>query len=64
VWKAQDYKILKMKRLRYSHFWIDFQGDGQFPKERIKGKDKRLLRKWTIRKLYKEYLKSERDMST
>jgi hypothetical protein len=48
-----------MKKLRYKHFYVDFQGDGRFTKERIKGKDKKFLRKWTIHKLYKEYLKGE-----
>lgn len=42
-----------MNHLRYKTFWIDFQGDGRFPKERIKGKMKRWLRKWTLRKLRK-----------
>lgn len=43
----------KMNKLRWKNFWIKFQGDGRFSKERIKGKDKRQLRKWTIRKLRK-----------
>lgn len=42
-----------MNNLRYKHSWIDFRGDGRFPKERIKGKDKRFLRKWTLKKLRK-----------
>lgn len=42
-----------MNNLRWKKFWIKFQGDGRFSKERIKGKDKRHLRKWTIRKLRK-----------
>lgn len=42
-----------MNNLRWEWFWIKFQGDGRFPKERIKGKDKRFLRKWTLRKLRK-----------
>lgn len=42
-----------MNNLRWKKFWIKFQGDGRFSKERIKGKDKRQLRKWTIRKLRK-----------
>lgn len=50
-----------MNKLRYKNFWYDFQGDGRFPKERIKGKDKRLLRKWTDRKKYKEWKKGEDD---
>lgn len=43
----------RMNNLRWKKFWIKFQGDGRFSKERIKGKDKRQLRKWTIRKLRK-----------
>lgn len=42
-----------MKRstnFRYNTAWIDFQGDGRFPKERIKGQDKRLLGKWSRKK--------------
>lgn len=46
-----------MNKLRYKHFWIDFQGDGRYPRERIKGKDKRRLRKWTARKKYKNWIK-------
>lgn len=46
-----------MNKLRYKHFWIDFQGDGRFPKERIKGKDKRLIRKWTKREKFKNWFK-------
>lgn len=42
-----------MNKLRWKNFWIKFQGDGRFSKEKIKGKDKRHLRKWTIRKLRK-----------
>lgn len=42
-----------MNKFRWKYFWVKFQGDGRFPKERIKGKDKRWLRKWTIRKLRK-----------
>ncbi len=42
-----------MNNLRWKKFRIKFQGDGRFSKERIKGKDKRQLCKWTIRKLRK-----------
>lgn len=38
-------------RLRYKNSWMDYKGDGRYPKERIKGKDKRYLRKWSLRKL-------------
>lgn len=46
-----------MKRstnFRYRNSWIDFCWDGMFPKERIKGKDKRRLGKWSRKKMYKE----------
>lgn len=46
-----------MKRssnIRYKNSWIDFQGDGRFPKERIKGKDKRHLGKWSRKKIAQE----------
>ena len=46
-----------MNKLRYKYFWIDFQGDGRFSKERVKGKDKKLLRKWTARTKYKNWIK-------
>lgn len=46
-----------MNNLRYRTFWFDFQGDGRFPKERIKKKDKRWLRKWTARKKYQNWIK-------
>ena len=51
-----------MNRLRWKSSWIDLCGDGRFKKERIKGKDKRFLRKWTLRKqwsiLENDYLKN------
>lgn len=58
------YRVHIMNKLRYKHFWIDFQGDGMFSKERIKGKDKRILRKWTIREQYKQFLKSRKNEDT
>lgn len=51
-----------MNKLRYKNSWYDFQGDGRFPKERIKGKDKRLLRKWTDRKKYKNWIKGRYEL--
>ncbi len=48
-----------MKKLRYKNSGVDFRGDYRFVNERIKGKDKRILRKWTARKLLKEQLKGE-----
>lgn len=43
-----------MNRLRWRHSFIELRGDGRFPKDRIKGRDKRNIRKWTLRKLRKE----------
>ena len=40
----------KSTNFRYRGFWFDFCGDGRFPKERIKGKDKKLLGKWSRKK--------------
>lgn len=42
-----------MNNIRQKKFQIKFQDDRGFSKERIRGKDKRQLRKWTIRKLRK-----------
>lgn len=53
-----------MKRstnIRYKNSWIDFQGDGRFSKERIKGKDKKLLGKWSRNKIYKQIEDSYRE---
>lgn len=33
---------------------MDFKGDGRFKRERIKGRDKRFLRKKTIRLFWEE----------
>jgi hypothetical protein len=46
-----------MKRstnIRYPCSWYDLCDDGRFPKERIKGKTKRLLGKWSRKKIAKE----------
>lgn len=40
-----------MTKLRWKWSFVDLRGDGRFPKERLKGKDKRYVRKWTLRKL-------------
>lgn len=40
-----------MTRLRWKWSFVDLRGDGRFPKDRIKGKDKRIVRKWTLKKL-------------
>lgn len=45
-------------RLRYKNSWMDYKGDGRYPKERIKGKDKRYLRKWSLRKLLRARTRS------
>ena len=53
---------IKMKRstnIRYNNSWYDLCDDGRFPKERIKGKTKKLLGKWSRKKLRREI---ERDM--
>lgn len=41
-------------RWRYRNSWMDFKGDGMFKSERIKGRDKRKLRKKTIKLFWKE----------
>lgn len=41
-------------RWRYKWSWIDFQQDGMSKKERIKGRDKRILRKKSQRKLLED----------
>lgn len=46
---------------RYKWAWIDFQQDGMSKKERIKGKDKRILRKKSQRKLLKDENKIEEN---
>lgn len=46
-----------MTRLRWKWSWVDLRGDGMFPKDRLKGKYKRYIRKWTLRKMRKEYEK-------
>ena len=46
-----------MKRstnIRYKNSWIDLCDDGRFPKERIKGKTKRILGKWSRKKIRME----------
>lgn len=41
-----------MNKLRWKWSFVDLKGDGRFKKERLKGKDKRFVRKWTLRKLW------------
>ena len=40
-------------KLRYRNSWYDLCGDGRFLKERIKGKDKKYIGKWSRKKLAK-----------
>ena len=42
-----------MMKLRWKWSWIKLRKDGMFSKDRIKGKDKKLIRKWTLKKLKK-----------
>lgn len=46
---------------RYRHSWIDFQQDGMSPHERIKGKDKRYLRKKSQKRVRKDLEKDWGD---
>lgn len=48
-------KTNKESNYRYKNAWMDFQFDGMYPKERIKGKDKRFLRKKSQRKIRKDF---------
>lgn len=41
---------------RPKHCWWEFDGDGRFPTDRIKGYWKRHLRKWYLRKTKKQAL--------
>ena len=55
-----------MKRstnFRYLYAWMDFQYDGHFDKERIKGKNKRRLGKWSRKKQADWLEKSFKDES-
>lgn len=40
----------KSTNFRYKNSWMDLRWDGIFPKERIKGKTKRRLGKWSRKK--------------
>lgn len=46
-----------MNNWRWPWSFVDLRGDGRFPKERLKGKDKRLARKRTLKKLRGEKVK-------
>lgn len=44
--------VLKfLNKWRWRGSWYDLCGDGRFPKERLKGKDKKMARKRTLRKM-------------
>lgn len=40
-----------LNKWRWSKSWYDLCGDGRFHKERLKGKDKKMARKRTLRKI-------------
>lgn len=40
-----------LNKWRWPRSWCDLCGDGRYDKERLKGKDKRLARKRTLRKV-------------
>lgn len=46
-----------MNNWRWPWSFVDLRGDGRFPKDRIKGKDKRHIRKRTLKKLRSESMK-------
>lgn len=46
-------KMNKSTNFRYNNSWYKLCGDGRFRKERIKGKDKKLLGKWSRKKMWK-----------
>lgn len=46
-----------MTKWRWGWSFVELRGDGRFPKDRIKGKDKRRIRKRTLRKLRSESIK-------
>ena len=52
--KVEVAAIKKSTNIRYRNDWMDFRKDGLEPKERIKGKDKRRLGKWSRKKFLKE----------
>lgn len=52
-----------INKYRWSHSWYDLCGDGRFKKERLKGKDKRIARKRTLKKI-KERMEEEKNESS
>lgn len=47
-------KSNRSSNYRYPWFFVDFCGDGMFRRPRIKGKDKRFLRKKSIKRVQKD----------
>lgn len=43
----------KSIKLRYRNSFVDFMQDGMSTQERIKGFDKRRLRKWSLKRIRK-----------
>ena len=39
-----------LNKYRWPYSWYDLCKDGKFPKERLKGKDKKIARKRTLKK--------------
>ena len=48
-----------MNHWRWNWSFVELRGDGHFSKERIKGKDKRFIRKKTLKKLRNESTKED-----
>ena len=44
----------KSTNFRYKNSWYQLCKDGRFPNERIKGKDKKLLSRWSRNKMWKD----------
>lgn len=54
--------VLKfLNKWRWPKSWYDLCDDGRFPKERLKGKDKRIARKRTLRKMEEIDRKLEKE---
>ena len=51
----------KSTNIRYKNSWYQLCKDGRFPNERIKGKDKKLLGKWSRKKMWKLIESSFKD---
>lgn len=46
-----------MKVRRHKHLFYEFNGDGRYPKDRIKGCMKRYIKKWFLREEKKQAFK-------